>query len=54
VADRVQLGLERALDFLERGGVKPGHEQLPGRGAGLLDLLAGEVRRALGPPKDRR
>jgi hypothetical protein len=27
---------------------------VPGRGAGLLDLLAGEVRRALSAPKDRR
>ncbi len=48
IADRVQLGLERALDFLERGGVKPGHE-LPSRGPGLIDLLANEVRRALKP-----
>lgn len=48
IADRVQLGLERALDFLERGGVKPNHE-LPGRGPGLIDLLANEVRRALKP-----
>lgn len=46
IGARVQLGLERALDFLERGGVKPGHEQL-GRGPGLIELLAGEVRRAL-------
>lgn len=46
VAARVQLGLERALDHLERGGVKPGHEAMP-RGPGLLELLAGEVRRAL-------
>jgi hypothetical protein len=46
VAARVQLGLERALDFLERGGVKPGHEAVP-KSPGLLDLLAGEVRRAL-------
>ena len=48
IADRVQLGLERALDFLERGGVKPGHE-LPNRGPGLIDLLANEVRRVLKP-----
>jgi hypothetical protein len=52
VVERVQLGLERALDFLERGGVKPGHE-LPGKGAGLLDLLAHEVRKALSPPRER-
>jgi hypothetical protein len=53
VVERVQLGLERALDYLERGGVKPGHAQLPQRGAGLLDFLAGEVRRALTQPKGR-
>lgn len=47
IGARVQLGLERALDFLERGGVKPGHEQV-GRGPGLIELLAGEVKRALG------
>ncbi len=46
IPERVTLGLERALDFLERGGVKPGHE-LPERGPGLLDVLATEVRRAL-------
>ena len=48
ISERVLLGLERALDFLERGGVKPGHE-LPGRGPGLIDLLASEVRKALRP-----
>jgi hypothetical protein len=53
VMQRVQLGLERALDYLERGGIKPGHEQIPGRGAGLFDLLATEVRRALTAPKSR-
>ncbi|MEZ4455317.1 MAG: hypothetical protein R2882_02020 [Gemmatimonadales bacterium] len=48
VAERVQLGLERALDFLERGGVKPAHE-LSDRPPGLLDVIATEMRRALGP-----
>jgi hypothetical protein len=52
VMERVQLGLERALDFLERGGIKPGHEQAS-RGPGLFDLLATEVRRALSAPKGR-
>lgn len=59
IVERVQLGLDRALDFLERGGVKPGHE-LPNRGPGLLDLLATEVRKALtsgteakAPPRPR-
>ena len=46
VVVRVQMGLERSLDFLERGGVKPAGE-LPSRGPGLLDVLANEVRRAL-------
>ena len=47
VVERVHLGLERALDYLERGVVKPSHEQLPPRGTGLIDLLASEVKRAL-------
>lgn len=46
IAARVQLGLERALDYLERGGVKAAHEQL-GRGPGLLDVIAGEIRRVI-------
>lgn len=46
VADRARLGLERALDYLERGGIKPGH-QIPPRTGGLLDMIAGEVRKAL-------
>jgi len=55
VLERAQLGLERALDFLERGGVKPGHE-LPPRSAasGLLDVLAGEVRKAIAASTERR
>jgi hypothetical protein len=43
---RIQLGLERALDFLEQGGTTPQH-QLPDRNAGILGLLADEVRKAL-------
>ena len=43
---RVQLGLERALDFLEQGAATPQH-QLPDRNAGILGLLADEVRKAL-------
>lgn len=46
VAERTRLGLERALDFLERGGIKPGH-QLPPRSGGLLEVLAGELRKAI-------
>jgi hypothetical protein len=45
---RLQLGLERALDFLEQGGAKPQH-QLPERTAGLFGLVAEELRKALKP-----
>jgi hypothetical protein len=47
-AERTRLGLERALDHLERGTVKPGH-QLPERSPSLLKLAAEEIRKALGP-----
>jgi hypothetical protein len=43
---RIQLGLERALDFLEQGAASPRHP-LPERSAGILGLLADEVRKAL-------
>ena len=43
---RIHLGLERALDFLEQGAATPGH-QLPDRSAGIMGLLADEVRKAL-------
>ena len=49
VAERTQLGLERVLDHVERGAVKPAHE-LPQRQQGLLEALASEVRRAIAPP----
>jgi len=45
-AERTVLGLERALDHLERGSVKPGH-LLPPRSGGLATVLD-EVRRVLG------
>ncbi|MEO8294252.1 MAG: hypothetical protein ABI613_01975 [Gemmatimonadota bacterium] len=48
VAERVQLGLERALDQLERGAVKPSHV-LPGRSGGLMGIIADEVKKALKP-----
>jgi hypothetical protein len=51
IPNRVQMGLDRALDYLERGGAKT--KELPDRGPGLLDVLANEVRRALGPGKDK-
>jgi len=46
VAERALLGLERALDFLERGGVKPAH-QIPPKAGGLLEVITGELRKAL-------
>jgi hypothetical protein len=46
VAERALLGLERALDHLERGEVKPAHA-LPPRAAGLLGAVIQEVRRAM-------
>ena len=45
-AERVLLGLERALDHLERGSVKPQH-QIPPKPQGLSSLLSGEIRRVL-------
>ena len=50
VVERVQLGLERALDHLEQGGVRSGKELPPPRaGAGLVGLIADELKRALKP-----
>lgn len=46
IADRTQLGLERALDYVEGHAIKPSHE-LPGRGPGLIELLTTEVRKAI-------
>jgi len=44
--ERLQLGLERALDFLEQSAGRP-HQRLPDRSANLLGVLADEVRKAL-------
>jgi hypothetical protein len=44
--ERLQLGLERALDFLEQSAGEPQH-RLPDRSAGILGVLADEVRKAL-------
>jgi hypothetical protein len=46
VTERTRLGLERALDDLEGAAGKAAH-QLPPGGTGLLELLTGEVRRAI-------
>ncbi|HEY8257223.1 MAG TPA: hypothetical protein VIG08_06165 [Gemmatimonadales bacterium] len=43
---RLQLGLERALDHLEHGATRPEH-QLPGRRPGVFGLLADEVLKSL-------
>ena len=48
VAERVQLGLERALDHLERGEVKPTHA-MPSTTASLVGTVIQEVRKALKP-----
>lgn len=53
VAERAMLGLERALDYLERGGIKPGH-QIPPRAGGLLDTIAGELRKVIASSSERR
>ncbi len=52
IAERAQLGLERALDYLERGGVKPAH-QIPPRSGGILETLAGEIRKAIAASSER-
>jgi hypothetical protein len=52
LAERALLGLERALDYLERGGVKPAH-QLPPRSGGILESLAGEIRKAIASSTER-
>lgn len=48
VAQRVLLGLERALDHLERGQVKPAHLVTPGA-PGPLGAIIEEMRKALRP-----
>lgn len=53
VAHRTLLGLERALDFLERGGIKPAH-QLPPKSPSLIETLAGELRKAITSSTEKR
>ncbi len=50
LADRARLGLERALDHLERGEPKPSHA-LPSRTGGVVGAILEEVRKAIQPPK---
>lgn len=42
LTERTQLGLECALDHVERGAIRPSH-QLPGRKTGLLDTVISEI-----------
>ncbi len=46
LAQRNQLGLERALDHLERGEPKPSHA-LPSRTGGVVGAILDEVRKAI-------
>ena len=48
IPGRALLGLERALDHLERGEIKPGHA-LPPKGGGVVGAFLDEVRKALNP-----
>lgn len=52
IIDRTALGLERALDYVEGAAVKPAHE-VPPRGAGLLELVSVELRKALSSGRPR-
>ena len=56
IAERALLGLERALDFLERGGIKPGHELPPARTgpAALIETIAGEIRNVIAASSERQ
>ena len=45
-AERTRLGLERTLDNLERGAVKPDHS-LPAKTPSLLQVVSEEIRKAL-------
>jgi len=45
-AERTQLGLERALDYVEGHAIKPSH-QLPSRSPGLLEMITTEMRKAI-------
>lgn len=47
-AARALLGVERALDHVERGKVKPSHQLAPGT-PGMLGSILDEVRKALKP-----
>jgi hypothetical protein len=46
IVERTQLGLERALDYVEGNAIKPSH-QLPDRQPGLIELITTEMRKAI-------
>jgi hypothetical protein len=50
--ERVHLGLERALDHLEQGSIRPGH-QLPPKTPGLGSLITDEIRKAITAASER-
>lgn len=50
--ERVLLGLERALDFVEQGNIKPRHE-LPPRTPGLAAVITDELKRAITSAAER-
>ena len=53
IHQRVQMGLERSLDHIERGEVKPQHQLSPG--ASIIGAVVDEVRKAIssGGPRAR-
>jgi hypothetical protein len=54
IARRVQLGLERALDHIEAVAQRAGQgKALPPKTTGLLEVLAGEVRKAIAASSSR-
>ena len=52
IVERTQLGLEVALDHLERGSTKSAH-LLPPRTVNLLGQIAGELKRVIDKPSAR-
>lgn len=45
--ERVQLGLERALDDLQRGDLRAAQKAIPGRTGTISSLIASEIRKAI-------
>lgn len=53
MVERATLGLERALDHLERGEPKPSHA-LPSRAGGVVGAILEEVRKVIQEPRENR